>query len=57
MGPNRSVALSVIIALVSAVGGVILWLLVSPVAVAPDFIGQCLQVAGTQAATQTLRLC
>ena len=30
MGPNRSIALSVIVALVSAIGGTVLWLLASP---------------------------
>jgi hypothetical protein len=42
MGPNRSIALSVIVALVSAIGGTVLWMLASPVAVVPDSIGQYL---------------
>ncbi len=42
MGPNRSIALAVIAALASAIGGTLLWLLASPAAIAPDFVGPML---------------
>ncbi len=40
MGPNRSIASSVIVSLVSAVGGTALWLLLGPAAFTPDYISQ-----------------
>lgn len=48
MGPNRSVALSVTVALVSAIGGTVLWMLVSPLAPAPDFIGEYIYNRGIE---------
>ncbi|OPY28865.1 MAG: hypothetical protein A4E28_01252 [Methanocella sp. PtaU1.Bin125] len=42
MSPNQSIALAVSAALVSAIGGTILWMLASPVAPGPDFIGEYL---------------
>ena len=42
-GPNESILVSTVVSLLSAIGGIVLWLLVRPAAGMQDFIGQYLK--------------